>query len=63
MELVLYKLEKTKIAFERHHLFDAKLCQSTFNYSKFHETSHFVYYIWDYSSIINYDIAHNKTAH
>ena len=63
MEYALYKLEKTKISFEQHRLINSKLCQPTFNYPKFHAISHFVQYIWDYGSAVNYDTAHNKIAH
>ncbi len=42
MEHALYRLEKTKIAFESHRPIDAKLCRPTFNYPKFHAISHFV---------------------
>ena len=63
MEHALYRLEKTKIAFEHHRPIDAKLCRPTFNYPKFHATSHFVQCIRDYSSPVNYDTAHSETAH
>ena len=59
----LYGLEMTKIAFRYHRPIDAKLCQETFNYPKFHATNHFVQYIWDYGNSVNYDTAHNKLAH
>ena len=59
----LYKLEKTKIAFEDHRPIDSKLYWPTFNYPKFHAISHFVYCIRDYSSALNYDTAHNKAVH
>ena len=39
MEHALYRLEKTKIAFEYHRPIDAKLYWPTFNYPKFHATS------------------------
>ena len=63
MEHAFYRLEKTKIAFEQHRLINSKLCQQTFHYSKFHAISHFIQYIWDYGSAINYDTAHIKAAH
>ena len=63
MEHVLYRLEKTKIAFEHHRPIDAKLCRPTFNYAKFHATSHFVQCIWDYGNTVNYDTAHSEAAH
>ena len=63
MEHALYRLEKTKIAFEHHRPIDAKLCRPTFNYPKFHATSHFVQCIRDYSSAVNYDTAHSKAAY
>ena len=63
MEYALYRLEKTKIAFEHHRLIDSKLCQPTFNYPKFHAISHFIQCIWDYGSVVNYDTAYNKVAH
>ncbi len=50
MGYALYKLENTKIAFKHHQPIDSKLCQSTFNYPKFHIISHLVQCIWDYSS-------------
>ena len=63
MEHALYRLEKTKIAFEHHRPIDAKLCQPTFNYPKFYATSHFVQCIRDYGSAVNYDTAHSEAAH
>ena len=42
MEHALYRLEKTKIAFEHHRPIDSKLCQLTSNYSKFYSISYFV---------------------
>ncbi len=63
MEHALYRLKKTKIAFEQHRPIDSKLCRPTFNYPKFHTISHFVEYIRDYSSAVNYDTAHSEAAH
>ncbi len=60
---VLYRLEKTKIAFEQHRPIDSKLCRPNFNYPKFHAISHFVHCIRDYGSAVNYDTAHSKGAH
>ena len=42
MEHALYRLEKTKIAFEHPWLIDSKLYQPMFNYSKFHAICYFV---------------------
>ena len=42
IDYALYRLEKTKIAFEHHRPIDSKLYQLTFNYPKFHAISHFV---------------------
>ena len=63
MEHALYRLEKTKIAFEHHRPIDSKLCRLTFNYPKFYAVTHFAQCIRDYSSAVNYDTAHSKTAH
>ena len=63
IEHALYKLEKTKIVFEHYRPIDSKLCGSNFNYPKFHAISHFVQYIWDYGSAVNYNTAYNKAAH
>ena len=63
IEHALYKLDKTKIAFENYCLINVKLFQPTFNYPKFHIIIHFVQYIWDYGSAINYDTAHSKTVY
>lgn len=63
MEYALYRLEKTKIAFENYCLIDTKLHQLTFNYSKFHAISYFVQYIWDYNSSVNYYTAYNKAIY
>ena len=62
MKHALYRLEKTKIAFEQHWPIDSKLCQPTFNYPKFHAISHFVQSIWDYGSVVNYNIAYSEAA-
>ena len=63
MEHTLYRLEKIKIAFEHHRPVDSKLCQPTFNYPKFHSVTHFAQCIRDYSSPVNYDIAHSKATY
>ena len=63
MEHALYRLEKTKIALEYHRPIDSKLYRPTFNYPKFHAISHFVEYIRDYGSAINYNTTHSKIAH
>ena len=63
MEHALYRLEKTKIAFEQYQSIDSKLCQPTFNYPKFHAISQFVLCIQDYGSAVNYDTTHSKAAH
>ncbi len=63
MEHALYRLEKTKIAFEQHQPIDSKLCWPIFNYPKFHAISHFVQCIRDYCNVVNYNTAHNKAAH
>ena len=63
IEHTLYRLEKIKIAFEHHWLINAKLCQLTLNYPKFHATNHFIQCIRNYGSTINYNTAHNKAAH
>ena len=63
MEHVLYRLRKTKIVFEYHRLIDSKLYQLTFNYPKFHAISHFVYYIRDYCSVVNYDTPHSELVY
>ena len=63
MEHALYRLEKTKIAFEHHRPIDSKLCRPTFNYPKFHAVTHFAQCIRDYGSAVNYDTAHSKAAH
>ena len=59
----LYRLEKTKIAFEHYWPIDSKLCWPIFNYPKFHAISHFVQCIWYYDSAVNYNTAHSKAAH
>ena len=63
IEHTLYRLDKTKIAFENHRLINVKLFQPTFNYSKFHAITHFVQYIGDYGSGINYDMAYSEVVH
>ena len=63
IEHALYRLKKTKIAFEHYRPIDSKLCQPTFNYPKFHTVNHFAQCTRDYGSAINYDTAHSKTAH
>ena len=63
MEHALYRLEKTKIAFEHHRPIDSKLYRPTFNYPKFHAVTHFAQCIRDYGSAVNYDTAHSEAAH
>ncbi len=62
MEHALYRLEKTKIAFEQYRPINSKLCRPTFNYPKFLAIGHFVQCIWDYGSALNYNIAYRKAA-
>ena len=63
MEHALYRLEKTKIAFEHHRPIDLKLCRPTFNYPKFHTVTHFAQCIRDYGNAVNYNTAPSKAAH
>lgn len=63
MEHALYRLDKTKIAFENHCPINVKLFQPTFNYSKFYAITHFIKCIRDYGSMINYDTANGEAAH
>ena len=42
MKHALYRLDKTKIAFENHRSINVKQFQPTFNYLKFHAITHFV---------------------
>ncbi len=63
MEHALYRLDKTKIAFENYRSINAKLFRPTFNYPKFHAMTHFLKCIQDYGSVINYDTAHSEVAH
>ena len=56
-------LEKTKIASEQYWPINSKLWQPTFNCPKFYTISHFVQYIWNYSSVVNYNIAYSKAMH
>lgn len=63
MKYALYKLNKTKITFKNNCLINIKLFQPTFNFLKIYAKNNFVQNIWNYSSIINYDIAHNKKVY
>ena len=63
MEHALYRLNKTKIAFENYCPIDAKLFQPTFDYPKFHAMIHIVKCNQDYGSAINYDMAHSKAVY
>ena len=63
LEHALYRLDKTKIIFENYCLIDSKLFRTTFNYPKFHNMIHFVKYIQEYGSMINYDMTYSKIAH
>ncbi len=63
MEHALYRLKKTKIAFEHHRPIDPKLYRPVFNYPKFNTISHFVQCIRNYGSAVNYDTAHSETTH
>ena len=59
----LYRLHKTKIAFENYCSINAKLFWLTFNYPNFHVMTHFVKCIQDYGSAIKYDIAYSKAVY
>ena len=63
IEYVLYRPEKTKIAFEKHWPINPKLCQPPLNYPKFYAISHFIQCIWDYSHAVNYNTAYNKAMY
>ena len=63
IEHALYRLEKTKMAFEHHWSIDSKLYQLTFNYPKFYTISHFVSCFRNYGNAVNYNTAHIKVAH
>ena len=63
MEHALYRLEKTKIAFEYYRPIDSKLCRPTFNYPKFYTITYFAQCIRDYGSAINYDTTYSEAAH
>ena len=62
MDHALYKLDKTKIAFENHWPIDAKF-RPAFFYPKFHTIIYFVKCIWDNESVINYNTAYSEAAH
>ena len=63
MEHALYRFEKIKIAFEHYQSIDPKLCWLFFNYPKFYVINHFIHYIWNYCSVINYNIVHNESVY
>ena len=63
IDYTLYRLDKTKIAFENHYSINVKLFKPTFYYPKFHTMIHFIWCIWGYGSAINYDIVHSETAY
>lgn len=63
MNHTLYKLDKTKIAFENHCPIYTKLFYPTFNYPKFHAITDFVKCISDSLSAINYDTTYSKAAY
>ena len=63
MEYALYRLENTKIAFKHHWPINSKLCQPIYNYSKYYAISHFVQYIRDYGSAVNYNTANSEAVH
>ena len=60
MEHALYRLNKTKIAFENHCLINIKPFRPIFNSLKFHTIMHFVQCIWDYGNTINYNTVHSE---
>lgn len=64
MDHSLYRLYKTKIAFENYCSINASLFWHTFNYPKFHTSiTNFVKCIWDYRSTINYYTIYNEIVH
>lgn len=62
MEYTSYRLEKRKVAFEKHYLVDTKLLKPTFNHLKFYAITYFVQYISDYRTTINNDTANNSSS-
>lgn len=56
-------MENINIVFEYHQPIDSKLFQPTFNYSEFYIINHYIRCIWNYNSVINYDIVYNKTTY
>lgn len=63
MKHSLYTLEKIKITFEQYWIIETKLCQPIFNQPKFYAISHIVWYICNYGSAINYNIAYSKVVY
>lgn len=63
IEYLLYRLDKTKILFEKYCSINTKIFYHHFNYLKFDAIIHFFKYINDYESVVHYDITHSEAAH
>lgn len=62
MKYILYKLEKTKMVFEKYYPINTQLLWPVFYYSMFHDISYFVECIQKYGSEVNYHTAHSEEA-
>lgn len=59
----MYKLDKTKMVFEKLCSINVKLLWPVFNYLKSHILNYNIKYICKYDSIVNYNIVHNKVIY
>ena len=59
----LYRIDKTKMVFEKHYPIDAQILWPALYYFKFHGISHFVKCICKYGSVVNYNITYSETAY
>lgn len=62
-EYIIYKLNKTKMIFEKGCAINAQLLWPIFDYYEFHAIKYFVKYIYKYESIVNHNIAHSKMTY
>jgi hypothetical protein len=63
LKQALYRIDRTKVAFQRLRPVDKKTEEGHFNFPKFHVKSHYTTYIKEYGAADNFDTEHSEAGH
>jgi hypothetical protein len=63
LEQALYRIDKTKVAFQRLRPVDKLTEEGHFNFPKFHVMSHYTTYIREYGAANNFNTEHSEAGH